>query len=393
MLSYSTHPQYSIAVDPWAPAGMIWILTASHLISMTFLILELQPRNIYEHSPGLNLFFISSVGCFVILFFLLRINYSFHFLGIFLPVVWTWVILVNYFKNLVSLPTRYVLAQFGEWGSVREIDQSIPAVFNPEDIRLDEVEKLIIDDHVALPAPWQRYLMTFRSKGIGVINISEFLESVHYRVSIIHCSSDHFAISPWGHFYRLIKRVIDIVISILAIIFFAPIFVACAILVRADSPGQIIYRQVRVGRKNNTFTLFKLRTMYSDSELDGPRFAQPDDPRMTSVGRWLRHFKLDEIPQFFNVLMGDMSLVGPRPERPFWAEEYEKEIPYYALRHIVRPGITGWAQVTHGYTSTVEGTRLKLERDLYYVKYQGLVLDVKILFRTLHLLFHRHTTM
>ena len=230
--------------------------------------------------------------------------------------------------------------------------------------------------------------MAFQTRGIGFINISEYLELVHSRVSIIHCSSEHFAVSPFNQLYRLTKRIIDITIAALAMILFMPIFIVCLMLIRLNSPGRVIYQQVRVGRNNRTFTLYKLRTMYSNSEIYGPRFAEPNDPRTTPIGHWLRRLKLDEIPQFLNVLKGDMSLIGPRPERPVWVEEYEREIPYYALRHIVRPGITGWAQVTHGYTNSVQGTRMKLERDLYYVKHQGVLLDIKIVFRTLGLLFN-----
>ena len=129
--------------------------------------------------------------------------------------------------------------------------------------------------------------------------------------------------------------------------------------------------------------LSMFRTMYKHSEVDGPRFAEANDPRVTRFGQWLRRTKVDEWPQFFNVIIGDMSLVGPRPERPGWAKQYRESIPYYDLRHVVRPGITGWAQVAHGYTSDIEGTRAKLELDLYYIKYFGFQLDAIVLFRTI----------
>ena len=123
--------------------------------------------------------------------------------------------------------------------------------------------------------------------------------------------------------------------------------------------------------------------MHDDAEIEGPQFAEADDPRITTIGKWLRRRRIDEWPQFLNVIIGDMSLVGPRPERPEWVEHYREEIPYYDLRHLVRPGITGWAQVTHGYTQDTKGAREKLERDLYYVKLLSFQLDAIILFRTI----------
>jgi lipopolysaccharide/colanic/teichoic acid biosynthesis glycosyltransferase len=150
-------------------------------------------------------------------------------------------------------------------------------------------------------------------------------------------------------------------------------------VVKLDSPGPALYHQKRTGRNEKPFTLHKFRTMGVDAEVGGPRFAALDDPRITRVGRFLRKSRLDEIPQLWNVLRGDLSIVGPRPERPVFVEEYERAIPFYGSRHLIRPGVTGWAQVNYGYADDEADTVEKLTYDLYYVKHQSVWLDLHIL--------------
>ena len=152
------------------------------------------------------------------------------------------------------------------------------------------------------------------------------------------------------------------------------------VLVKIDSPrGPAIYRQERVGRDGQGFTLIKFRTMIQDAEPSGPQFASKNDPRITRVGKFLRLTRLDELPQLWNVLVGDLSLVGPRPERPVFVEHFTETIPFYASRHLIRPGVTGWAQVHYGYADGDADTVEKLTFDLYYVKYSSIWLDVHIL--------------
>jgi exopolysaccharide biosynthesis polyprenyl glycosylphosphotransferase len=163
----------------------------------------------------------------------------------------------------------------------------------------------------------------------------------------------------------------------------APVMLCVAILVKLTSPGPALIRQQRVGKNDRLFTLYKFRSMVTDAESrSGPVWAQRNDPRITPVGRWLRRFRLDELPQLFNVLKGDMSMVGPRPERPEFVIELEKRVPYYRHRHCIKPGITGWAQINHKYGDTIEDTIVKLEYDLYYIKNLAPALDAVIMFRT-----------
>ncbi|MCB0717423.1 MAG: sugar transferase [Bacteroidetes bacterium] len=180
------------------------------------------------------------------------------------------------------------------------------------------------------------------------------------------------------------KRLLDIVVSALILVVGLPIWILIGILIRLNSNGPAIYRQERVGQHDRRFTMFKFRTMRVDAEADtGPVWAQENDPRYTSLGRWLRKSRLDEVPQFWNVLLGDMSLVGPRPERPFFVETLAAQIPLYRRRHRVKPGITGWAQVKWRYDQTLSDVQQKVKYDFFYIENMSLRMDFKILLRTL----------
>jgi exopolysaccharide biosynthesis polyprenyl glycosylphosphotransferase len=163
----------------------------------------------------------------------------------------------------------------------------------------------------------------------------------------------------------------------------APVMLLVAVLIRLTSPGPALLRQQRVGKNNRVFTLYKFRSMVQDAEArSGPVWATRNDPRVTRLGGWLRKLRLDELPQLVNVLKGDMSIVGPRPERPELVAMLEKELPYYRQRHCIKPGITGWAQIKHKYGDTIDDARTKLEYDLYYIKNLAPALDAVIMFHT-----------
>jgi len=178
------------------------------------------------------------------------------------------------------------------------------------------------------------------------------------------------------------KRAGDIICSAVALVALLPVYAAVALAVRLDSPGPVFYRQERVGYHRRRFRIIKFRTMHTDAEPDGPALSAPADPRVTRVGRFLRKYRLDELPQFWNVLRGQMSLVGPRPEREYYAERIREHVPYYSLIHQVRPGITSWGMVKYGYASTVDEMIERLRYDLLYVENVSLGLDIKILFHT-----------
>jgi sugar transferase (PEP-CTERM system associated) len=182
---------------------------------------------------------------------------------------------------------------------------------------------------------------------------------------------------------ELLKRLGDIAVSAVLLVLAMPLLVATAIAIPLESRGPAIYRQERVGRNGRPFVLYKFRSMRTDAESAGPQWAGEDDPRITRIGRFIRRTRIDEIPQVFNVLKGDMSFIGPRPERPHFVERLKKEIPFYNERHRVRPGITGWAQINYPYGASVEDAKEKLSYDLYYIMNYSLLLDIIVLFSTI----------
>ncbi len=183
---------------------------------------------------------------------------------------------------------------------------------------------------------------------------------------------------------KRVKRLMDIVISLFLLIISLPIIIITAILIKLDSKGPVLYKQERVGLNGKLFNVLKFRSMVNDAEKQtGPVWAGKDDPRVTKVGRFIRKVRIDELPQMYNVLKGEMSLVGPRPERPKFVEQFAKEIPLYKRRLLVKPGLTGWAQVKHKYDESIEDVKTKLKYDLFYIENQTLRMDLKILFRTI----------
>jgi len=202
-------------------------------------------------------------------------------------------------------------------------------------------------------------------------------------VSWLLFSPDYFA----SRLFLFYKRFASLVASIAGLLLSLPLLPFVVVAIKLSSPGQVLYRQSRVGRDGVVFRCYKFRTMRSDAEADtGATWATDDDPRITPVGKFLRKTRMDEIPQLLNVLRGDMSLVGPRPERPEFVAALEQEIPYYHLRHSVRPGITGWAQILYKYGSSVEDAKEKLRYDLYYIKNMSAGLDLLIILSTIKII-------
>ncbi|HOS97830.1 MAG TPA: sugar transferase [Deltaproteobacteria bacterium] len=186
-----------------------------------------------------------------------------------------------------------------------------------------------------------------------------------------------------SRFQDIVKRMFDLVFALVGLVLSSPIMLFTAAAIRLESPGPIFYLQHRVGMDGKDFKVIKFRSMRQDAEKDGPRWASENDPRITRVGRIIRKLRIDELPQFINVIKNDMSFVGPRPERRFFVDQLEKAIPFYALRLHAKPGITGWAQINYPYGDTVEDAKEKLKYELYYMKHRSLWLDLVIIFQTL----------
>lgn len=229
-------------------------------------------------------------------------------------------------------------------------------------------------------------LLECKLEGIDVVDVASFFEreTGHVQLDSVNPSwmvfSDGFCRTSARN---LVKRIFDVATSAALLFLTLPVFLVTAVLIIAESGMPIFYRQVRVGECGRPFHVLKFRSMRTDAERDGkPQWAKKGDSRVTRVGRVIRKLRIDELPQLFNVLRGDMSFVGPRPERPFFVRELEGQIPYYASRHTVKPGITGWAQIRYPYGASVEDAREKLQYDLYYAKNHSLFLDVIILLQT-----------
>ncbi len=232
-------------------------------------------------------------------------------------------------------------------------------------------------------------ILTAEEKGIEVITMPVVYEELMGRVPIALLADDWVLRSfvDRAHAsgsYELIKRLLDIIGSVLGLIFLALIYPLIALVIVIDDGFPILFKQVRVGKSGKKFVLYKFRSMKKDAEEDGiARFAVENDDRVIRVGTFLRRSHLDEIPQFINVIKGDITLVGPRAERPEMVEDLQQDIPFYRARLFVKPGVTGWAQINYGYASNIKETAIKLEHDLYYIMHRNFMLDLLIIFRTL----------
>jgi sugar transferase (PEP-CTERM system associated) len=230
-------------------------------------------------------------------------------------------------------------------------------------------------------------LLELRLNGVKVEEATSWLEKISGRIEVeqLHASWLIFAEGfRFSTFFRIVRRGLNFSLALSGLVISFPLLPFILLAVKLDSSGPALYRQKRVGRRGVTFYCYKFRTMRQDAEADtGATWAADDDPRITRVGKFLRASRLDEIPQLWCVLKGDMHFVGPRPERPEFVEWLSKEIPYYGVRHVVRPGITGWAQVQYKYGNTLEDAREKLQYDLFYIKNASVGLDLLILFQTI----------
>lgn len=226
----------------------------------------------------------------------------------------------------------------------------------------------------------------------GTVNIEEgasFYERVTGRVSLDMIRPSWLIFSSRGRQARIsgiARNLVHRLVSLVGALLSLPIAVGTAILIKLDSRGPVLYRQERVGKNGGTFMVMKFRSMRVDAEKAGPVWASADDDRTTRVGRIIRKLRIDEIPQFWNILRGDMDFVGPRPERPHFVSQLAEEIPYYEQRHLIAPGLTGWAQIKYPYGASIEDARQKLQYDLFYIKNQSLMLDAIILFETIKII-------
>ena len=246
-----------------------------------------------------------------------------------------------------------------------------------------------LDDRRGMPL---QPLLDARMEGIAITSYLCFWERETRRVNMMALDPSWLIYADGFHVTTatnaVLKRALDIVASLLLLVLTLPTLVLAAIAIKLDSAGPLLYRQERVGRGGQTFRIYKFRTMQTDAEIiSGPKWATLGDPRVTRVGRFMRRMRIDELPQILNVLKGEMSFVGPRPERPSFVQSLAAEIPFYAERHRVRPGITGWAQINYPYGASIEDARAKLSYDLYYIKNFSFLFDLLIILSTAKAVF------
>jgi sugar transferase (PEP-CTERM system associated) len=230
-------------------------------------------------------------------------------------------------------------------------------------------------------------LLKLRLRGVHIEEATSWLEKISGKIEVEQLYPSWIIYAQGFRFstpFRVFRRLLNFSVSLVGLLVTLPLMPFVVLAIKLDSPGPVLYRQERAGRGGKPFFCYKFRTMRQDAEADtGPTWALDDDPRITKIGRFLRTSRIDEIPQLWCVLRGDMAFVGPRPERPEFVEWLSKQLPYYGVRHMVRPGITGWAQVRYKYGNTIEDAKEKLQFDLFYIKNASLGLDVFIMFQTI----------
>jgi exopolysaccharide biosynthesis polyprenyl glycosylphosphotransferase len=256
---------------------------------------------------------------------------------------------------------------------------------------LDGLSGVILADEYDFDDEQIAVLMQARARGAQIHVLTAFYEEYLAKVPVQHLKYGWFVYGSGfyllhGTFSMKAKRLVDFVLAAFLLVVLSPLMLLVALAVKLDSRGPVFYVQQRTGLNSQVFNMIKFRSMVADAESQGVQWAGENDPRITRVGRFLRKSRFDELPQLWNVLVGDMSFIGPRPERPEFIAELEKQIPFYELRHLVKPGISGWAQVMYPYGASVEDALHKLQYDLFYIKNYSIFLDLIITIKTLRLM-------
>lgn len=305
-----------------------------------------------------------------------------------LSLVW---FLADYFTSIRFRQLRFAVVPFGRARDLEDSHQmQVQQIYRP-DLGTEHYDGIVTDlDSDDLGPEWERFLARCTLAGTPVYHVKQIQESITGQVRIRHMAENEFGSLLPSPLYQFVKRTIDLGVVLFTLPATLPIMMLTALAIRLDSPGPALFMQARVGQGGREFCIYKFRSMRCDAERDGAQLAQTNDDRITRVGRFIRKTRLDEFPQFFNVLLGNMSLIGPRPEQRHFVNSFDHEIPFYSYRHVVKPGITGWAQVMQGYASDTEDTRIKLQYDLYYIKHFSLWLDMLIVFKTIRTVITGH---
>lgn len=376
------------------------------LTALTFGHLFLRSLTKFPGIQGANYViqtFAISYGTALVIFFLLRLDYGrIQFVASFILCIVWYVAVLRWRYRRMTLKIGIVPG--GGTQGLHAIEGVAWTVLRTPKLGRERFDGIVADLRADLPDDWDRFLAESALSGIPVYHVKQIQESLTGRVEIEHLSENTFGSLIPGLAYVTIKFVTDFIAALVAAVLMAPVMLITAIAIKLDSPGPVLFRQQRMGYRGQPFTVIKFRTM-SDrrrgaTRSDAPPIALPsveadihsaitqvDDDRITRVGRFLRRTRIDELPQIYNILRGEMSWIGPRPEALVLSRWYERELPFYRYRHIVRPGISGWAQVNQGHVAEVDEVLWKLHFDFYYIKYFTPWLDLLIMLRTLNTVF------
>lgn len=293
--------------------------------------------------------------------------------------------LMIYIKAKLSNPTIALIQTGNTYGLSNLKSINVVEVSKPEQLTSNiNADIIAADMHtISQDSAWVEQLSTIASSNIPLHNSATLYEALTGKVVIENIEEIHLEEFRINTFYSKIKRVLEVIFIILTAPFTASITLLTALAIKLESKGPIIFTQKRTGLNNKEFTMYKLRSMCKNSEDKGSQFAQKDDMRVTKVGKLIRKTRIDELPQLWNILKGDMSLIGPRPEQVSFTNQFANSISFYNYRHLVKPGITGWAQVTQGYVASEDETKEKLARDLFYIKHYSPSLDFYITLKTI----------
>ncbi|MDO5685944.1 MAG: sugar transferase [Neisseria sp.] len=366
-------------------SGFNFGLQVSLLVSAVVLFISAVNFHFFAKFPGerSGLSVLSIFGAWfgvaITVIILLRLPYSLSYLTISL----LGVICCLFFEFFYTKQQKNIMAfiPMGRSGEIYQIQGVEWIRLDTPELPREKINAIVADLHSPdLGDSWQNFLADCALEGISVFNIRQIEESLTGKIKIHHMYENDLGSLQPSPFYIHIKYLLDILLILLSLPLVIIVVILTAIAIKLDDGGKIFYFQDRVGFRNKTFTAYKLRSM---SEASSTHTTVQNDQRITRVGRFIRKTRIDELPQFLNVLKGEMSLIGPRAEYLAFAQELEKEVPFFNYRHIVKPGISGWAQVMQGYATGAEETKTKLEYDFYYIKHFSFSLDVLIFFKTI----------
>ena len=324
-------------------------------------------------------------GCIAVLLLLFRWPYSIAYLVLSF-LLCAVIIHIDYWYFEVRKVLSLAFVPLGRADHAEHIPHATwTRLARPEDFTAGNVDGVVADLHApALTTEWQKFLANCTLQHIPVYNLRQVEESLTGRVRIRHMYENDLGSLLPSPTYMGIKYLLEVILIFLSLPITIPVVLVTALLIKLDDGGSVFYNQIRVGYRGQPFKMYKFRSMTEDRSTNNHQTTTVDDARVTSVGRLIRKLRIDELPQFWNVIKGEMSLIGPRAEFKKFADELEDQVPFYQYRHIVKPGITGWAQVTHGYATGVDETQIKIEHDFYYIKNFSFGLDFLIVLKTIY---------